>query len=86
MDPVCSNYSHVNIIISRLFTAFYFENLIYLFPLKKGDNGSVVADWPLLWSDGPLGGYAVEDTGAYVVEAFKKPDQWIGRPEKFFRP
>lgn len=37
-----------------------------------------VANWPLMLSDGPVGGFSVEETGAYVLEAFKDPKKWIG--------
>ena len=46
--------------------------------LQKKD-GRVVADWPILITDGPIGGYSVAETGAYVLEAFKKPEEWIGK-------
>ena len=64
----------------RLYTSFYYENFLQ-FPslaLKKGPNDKLIADWPLLMTDGPLGGYSVAETGAYVLEAFKKPQDWIG--------
>lgn len=31
-----------------------------------------------MWTDGPIPGYAVADTGAYVLAAFKDPGRWIG--------
>ena len=30
-------------------------------------------------TDGPIPGYAVADTGAYVLAAFKDPGRWIGK-------
>lgn len=30
-------------------------------------------------TDGPIAGYSVAETGAYVLEAFKKPQEWIGK-------
>ena len=35
-------------------------------------------------TDGPIGGYAVAETGAYVLEAFKKPQEWIGNAAQLF--
>lgn len=63
----------------RLFTVFYMENLLYLpfFSLSKVD-GKVVADWPLMLTDGKIFGYSVTETGAYVLEAFKNSKKWIG--------
>ena len=69
------NLIRINI---RLYTSFYFENFFSLFPFKT-EGGKVVADWPLLMSDGPIGGYAVGETGAYVREAFKHPEEWAGK-------
>ncbi|EJC99553.1 NAD-binding protein [Fomitiporia mediterranea MF3/22] len=63
---------------TSIFTVFYFENFLYLFPLKKV-VGKVIADWPLMWTDGPLGGYSVTETGAYALAAFKNPNEWIGK-------
>lgn len=47
-------------------------------PFTKGKGKKLVADWPILLSDGPIGGYSVAETGAYVREAFTKPHEWIG--------
>jgi len=75
---------------TSLYTAFYFENFINqdVFKLRKGvvdgTKLEVVADWPVLWTDGPIPGYAVADTGAYVLAAFKEPEKWIGRDIKVF--
>ncbi|KAH8113593.1 NmrA-domain-containing protein [Phellopilus nigrolimitatus] len=65
---------------TSLVTAFYYENF-YIFPdmaLKKNEAGKLVAHWPLLWTDGPLGAFSVAETGAYVLAAFKNPKEWIG--------
>lgn len=62
----------------RLYTAFYYENFARLLPLTKGEDGKLSAHWPLLWTDGPIGVYAAADTGAYVKEALKNPERWIG--------
>jgi len=70
---------------TSLYTLFYFENFINLeaFMLRKSSNGTAVeADWPVLWADGPVPGYSVSDTGAYVLAAFKEPEKWIGRDIK----
>ncbi|KAH8111932.1 NmrA-domain-containing protein [Phellopilus nigrolimitatus] len=66
---------------TSLYTSFYFENFI-AFPAvtpKKSEDGKIVADWPVLITDGPIGGYCVTETGAYVLEALKKPKEWIGK-------
>ncbi|KAH8109509.1 NmrA-domain-containing protein [Phellopilus nigrolimitatus] len=66
---------------TSLYTSFYFENFL-TFPLlmfKKSEDGTVVADWPDILTDGPIGGYCVSETGAYVLEAFKNPGEWIGK-------
>ena len=44
----------------------------------KVEDGKIVADWPFLITDGPIGAYSVDDTGAYALHAFKHPDEWIG--------
>ena len=67
-----------NQIDTRFYTSFYYENFINILPFKKDDKGNILADWPIVYTDGPISGYAVEDSGAYVVEAFKKPDEWLG--------
>lgn len=65
----------------RLYTAFYYENHLNLppFKLSKSETGEPLADWPILLSDGPIGGYSVTDTGAYVRVAFKDSAKWIGK-------
>ncbi|EJD00672.1 NmrA-domain-containing protein [Fomitiporia mediterranea MF3/22] len=66
---------------TSLYTAFYYENLL-TFPnlnIEKDDAGKLVADWPVFWTDGPIGGYSAAETGAYVLEALKKPKEWIGK-------
>ncbi|EJD00673.1 NmrA-domain-containing protein [Fomitiporia mediterranea MF3/22] len=66
---------------TSLYTSAYYENFL-AFPnliIKKDDAGKLVADWPVFWTDGPIGGYSVAETGAYVLEAFKKPKEWIGK-------
>lgn len=49
------------------------------FTFSKSETGEPFADWPLLLTDGPIGGYSVADTGAYVRVAFKDPAKWIGK-------
>ncbi|EJD00674.1 NmrA-domain-containing protein [Fomitiporia mediterranea MF3/22] len=67
-----------NLLRTSLYTAFYFENLLK-FPIKKDDNGKLVADWPSCLTDGPIGGFSVTEIGAYALEAFKKPKEWIAK-------
>ncbi|KAI5116408.1 hypothetical protein M0805_006226 [Coniferiporia weirii] len=66
---------------TSLYTSFYFENFVGFptFMFKKTTEGKFVAEWPYLLTDGPVGGYSVGETGAYVLEALKKPTEWIGR-------
>ncbi len=67
-----------------MYTDFYFENFtnksldMFLIKANPTSPGDYIADWPVLWTDGPIPGYAVADTGAYVVAAFKDPGRWIG--------
>jgi hypothetical protein len=51
--------------------------------VKEQANGTLLADWSNLASDGPIGGYAVSETGAYVLEALKQPQEWIGNKRCF---
>ena len=70
---------------TRLYTSFYYENHLN-FPMvtvQKGKDGRLIADWPCMITDGPIGGYSVAETGAYVLEAFKKPQEWIGELRAF---
>ncbi|OCB91357.1 NmrA-domain-containing protein [Sanghuangporus baumii] len=80
---------------TSLYSTFYFENFI-LFDFAKltraseTQPGKYIANWPLLLSDGPLGGFSVTETGAYVLEAFKDPKKWIDKnlyiPPDVFTP
>ncbi len=51
---------------------------VFAFKKNPASLGTYLADWPTLWTDGPLPGYAVADTGAYVLAAFKDPGRWVG--------
>ena len=64
--------------IIRVYTASYYENFFSFFGIKKDFDGRLIADWPMLATDGPIAGYNVAETGAYVFEAFKRPGEWIG--------
>jgi len=64
---------------TSLYTTFYTENFLNSFKVTKAADGTLEANWPLLQSDGPIPMYAVNETGAYVLEAFKKPESWIGK-------
>jgi len=67
-------------------TTFYFENFIFFgfCQLKKQSDTKYVLDLPLLDTDGPVGAYAVADTGKHVLAVFKDPQTWIG--QYFFVP
>ncbi|KAI5117652.1 hypothetical protein M0805_001307 [Coniferiporia weirii] len=67
---------------TSIYTSFYYENFLSfpVFLFKKAEHGGkIVADWEYLLTDGPIGGYSVGETGAYVLEALKKPEEWIGK-------
>ncbi len=64
---------------TSLCTSFYYENFTWWFKLTKNAEGVVEANWPpILLSDAPIPCYAVEDTGAWVLQAFKDSNEWIG--------
>ena len=64
----------------------YYENFLTFSKFTKNEAGEVVADWPVLMTDGPIGGYSVSDTGAFVREAFKNGSKWIGEFSRIVRP
>ncbi|TDL21423.1 NAD(P)-binding protein [Rickenella mellea] len=65
---------------TSLYTACYYENFTTFARLTTNADGALEANWgPINWSDGPLGAYSVEDTGAFVLHAFKNPNEWIGK-------
>jgi len=64
---------------TSLYTVAYFEIFLSFFPLKRDADGTLEADWPILVTDGTIGGFAVADTGAWVLESFRKPGEWIGK-------
>ena len=70
-----------------MYTSFYYSNFLALpqLRLKTRPDGTLLADWPNVATDGPIGGYDVAETGAYILEAFKKPDEWIGIPSHDIR-
>lgn len=45
--------------------------------IEKKDDGSILLNWSVP-DDCLLVAYAVEQTGAWIVEAFKDPTKWIG--------
>ena len=50
-----------------MFTAFYFQNFRDYLPLKRGDNGELVADWPMTWTDGPIPAFDVDEVGEITL-------------------
>jgi len=50
-------------------------------PPQKEADGNLLFNLPMV-SDGKIFMYAVEDTGAFVAEAFRNPDKWIGKDMK----
>ncbi|KAI5118503.1 hypothetical protein M0805_004003 [Coniferiporia weirii] len=51
---------------------------------------SYSASWPLLHTDGPIGGFSVHEIGAYALAAFKHPHKWLDKdmyiPPDIFTP
>jgi len=67
---------------THLLTAFYYENFFRVMPPQKDPaTGNQVWHFSLP-ADKQLFAYAVEDTGAFVVEAFNHPDKWINKQMK----
>lgn len=48
---------------ASLYTPFFFENFTNVWSVTKSDDGKIVADWPILWSDGPIVAFSAADTG-----------------------
>lgn len=65
---------------TSLYTSFYYENFTGWFKLSKNAEGGIEANWPPIFlSDGPIPAFAVADTGAFALGAFKNPKEWIGK-------
>jgi hypothetical protein len=67
------------------FPATIFENYNYYenisnpaFGLLTRKNGLIVLDFGLP-SDTPITMYSVQQTGAWILQAFKHPEEWIGK-------
>ncbi|KAF8587069.1 NAD(P)-binding protein [Ramaria rubella] len=63
---------------TSLFTSYYFENYTRQLPLIKNFDGTFT--FPVeLTPDIPIAVYSAAETGAWVLAAFKNPEQWIGK-------
>lgn len=69
---IATNYS--------LYTSFYNENFRAdsFFPFEKTGPGKYRAKWAIHAADGLLGAYPADETGGWVVPAFKHPELYIG--------
>jgi len=61
---------------TSLYTAFYFENIIGMSPLRKRTDGSYDYPMPLI-TDAPFAVYPASETGIWVLAAFKNPKEWL---------
>lgn len=64
---------------TSLYTSMYYENYAHMLTVKKEETGQLVANWPLVATDGPAVSFSVEDIGGFALEAFKHPNKWIGK-------
>ncbi|KAG8764859.1 hypothetical protein FRC15_007367 [Serendipita sp. 397] len=66
---------------TSVYTSFFHENIgnPAFSPIKADKNtGKALIDWPFK-TDGPIGMIYASDIGVACLEAFKHPDQWIGK-------
>ncbi|KAG8814769.1 NmrA-like domain-containing protein 1 [Serendipita sp. 401] len=66
---------------TSVYTSFFHENIgnPAFSPIKVDKNtGKALIDWPFK-TDGPIGMIYAKDIGVACLEAFKHPDQWIGK-------
>ncbi|KAG8802008.1 NmrA-like domain-containing protein 1 [Serendipita sp. 398] len=66
---------------TSVYTSFFHENIgnPAFSPIKVDKNtGKALIDWPFK-TDGPIGMIYANDIGVACLEAFKHPDQWIGK-------
>ena len=68
-----------NVPATHFYTSTYFSNLTKFYQLEKHDDGSATLTWPVPDST-LLVSFAVEQTGAWILAAFKDPAKWKGRP------
>ncbi len=57
--------------------AFYYENFLTFFPLKKGDDGNFHFGFPQ--GDTLLNGVSSEDVGGVVAPVFENPELYVGK-------
>lgn len=65
---------------TSLYTSFYFENFNFngMLPLRKRTDDSY--DFPLpLITDASFAVYSAAETGAWVLAAFKNPEEWLNK-------
>ncbi|KZV98608.1 NAD(P)-binding protein [Exidia glandulosa HHB12029] len=58
--------------------AFYYENLTKINMLKKLDDGTYSVEIPIP-EDTYIPSYSVDQSGGWILEAFKKPELYIGQ-------
>ena len=62
-----------------MFENFLLFDFCKLSKVSDSEPRKYIANWPLLLSDGPIGGFTVTEIGAYALEIFKDPKKWIGK-------
>lgn len=67
----------LNLNVTFVHMAFYFENFIYFFKLEKGEDGNYHVGFPQ--GETPLGGVAAGDIGAVVASVFENRDEYLGK-------
>ncbi|WVW82856.1 hypothetical protein I302_104868 [Kwoniella bestiolae CBS 10118] len=63
---------------THLITSYYFSNAIKFGQIKRDKHGTLLLATPAP-DDCPIPGYAVEQTGAWVLKALNEPDKFIGK-------
>jgi uncharacterized protein YbjT (DUF2867 family) len=58
-------------------TSFYWENLIDLYPLQRGPDGTLVLRLPM--GDSKLAGIAADDIGRTALGIFVRGDEFVGK-------
>ncbi len=68
----------LNLNITFTHIAFYYDNFINFFPLKKGEDGNFHFGFPQ-GENIKLGGVAAGDTGGVISAIFENKDQYLGK-------
>ncbi|KAG9001636.1 hypothetical protein FRB90_011583 [Tulasnella sp. 427] len=67
--------------VASLYTTIYYENMWGLFPFQKVSPTEVKFSWPFP-TDATFPVYSCDDTGGYVLNILKRPQEFIGRDVK----